>query len=117
MTGIPCSAAASVGKPTQPSGITSAETSSAVITDGSYTPLGLSSTCGALLRPFSTQNRYVVEITSAAFRGSTTPQLSVRMASLLIVGACAAGTSSTLETKCVSTASTPPHGFGPPSPK
>ena len=40
-TGMPCSTAASVGKPTQPSGITRAETSSAVSIDGSYTPVGL----------------------------------------------------------------------------
>jgi hypothetical protein len=93
------------------------DTSSTVSTDGSYAPVGPVTTRGARLRPLSTQKRYVVEIVSAALRGSTTPHRSLRRASLLIVGACAEGTSSAVEIECVRIASTPPHGFGPPWPK
>src|SRR5690349_12693692 len=117
ITGMPCSTAASVGKPTQPSGITRHEISSAESCDGSYAPVGLVTTRGARFSPFSTQNRYVLEITSAALRGSTTPHRSVRIASLDMVGACAVGALSTVLVVWVSTASTPPHGFGPPWPK
>ena len=108
---MPCSSAASVGSPRQPSGSTKHDTSRAVSTPGSRMASRSVTMRGLRCNPFSTDWKKVMDTASAAIRGSTTPTSRSSTSCDSSIGEWAEGTSYRLEIAWVSIASTPPHGL------
>ena len=93
ITGIPCSRAARVGRPIQPSGITKQEMSAAVRMLWCIIPMGSVMIWGLRCKPFRIHWSRARDTASAAIRGSTMPGSSLAISWVSSIGEWAEGMS------------------------